>query len=350
MIDLSVLVPVFNERENLAPLFDELAAALAPLEGLSWEVVFVDDGSRDGSRDVLAALAARDPAHVRVVELARNYGQTAAIDAGLRRARGAVLVPIDADRQNDPADIPRLLAEVARGADCVSGWRRRRQDPLWSRRLPSWLANRLLARLTGVPIHDFGCTLKAYRREVLADVRLMGEMHRFVPAYAAWNGARVVELEVHHRARTWGRSKYGIWRTFKVVLDLMTVLFLQSGYAARPLHLFGGAGLALVALALALACVTLWQKGLYPLEDARHVFVHRNPITALAALLCVLGAGAVALGLLAELLARVYHATGGTTYRLAGGRNVEGLATPEEARALPPALAALAARPPTGPA
>lgn len=336
LLDVSVLVPVHDERENLPRLLEELLLAFDGLEGVRWEVVLVDDGSRDGSQEVLARMASARPDVVRVVELRRNYGQTAALDAALRHARGRVLVPMDADLQNDPRDIPRLLTEVARGADVVSGWRRRRRDPFLSRRLPSRLANLLIAALTKVPIHDFGCTLKAYRREVLEGVRLYGEMHRFIPAYALWRGARVVELEVNHRARTWGRSKYGITRTARVVLDLGTVLFLQTGYAARPIHLFGGVGLSMIATSLVLAGYVVYQK--YLLE----VWVHRNPLAALAAVILLLGAGAIALGLVAELLSRIYHATAGDPYTVAGGRNLPELPSPEEARALSPALMRLA--------
>lgn len=343
MRDVSVLVPVYDERDNLEPLHRELREVFArDLPQVSWEVVFVDDGSRDGSDQRLRALAEADPEHVRVLELRRNYGQTAATDAALQHATGHVLVPIDADGQNDPADIPRLLAELARGADVVSGWRRRRQDKLLSRRVPSWLANRLIAWATGVPIHDFGCTLKAYRRDVLAGVRLYGEMHRYIPAYARRNGARVVELEVNHRPRTRGKSKYGLGRTFKVLFDLLTVSFLLGGYVSRPGHVFGGLGLAALATSLGLTGVVVWQKLLYPVGDPRHVFVHRNPLATLATLVLILGAGSIALGLLGELLARIYHASAGPPYAIAGGRNLPALVTPEQGRALPESLAALA--------
>ena len=340
--DVSVLIPVHDERENLRPLYEQLDAALGGLTDLSWEVVFIDDGSSDGSGAVLTELAAAAPERVRVLVLRRNYGQTAALDAGFQHARGRILVPLDADLQNDPADIPALLGEIARGADLVSGWRRRRHDTFVTRRLPSWFANALIARVTGVQIHDFGCTLKAYRREVLEGVRLYGEMHRFIPVYAAWNGAKVVEREVHHRPRLWGRSKYGLQRTLKVVLDLLTVLFLQRGYAARPIHVFGTLGVGLVGLAVTLAVYALYQKSLFPVDDPRHIFVHRNPLATLATLVMILGVGGVALGLVAELLARIYHVTAaGAPYTLAGGRNVPELPTPEAERALSPALEAL---------
>jgi glycosyltransferase involved in cell wall biosynthesis len=341
-LDLSVLIPVHDEEGNLAPLVAELIATLDALPELTWEVILVDDGSRDGSPEVLAELARDHPLHVRTISLRRNYGQTAALDAGIRHARGRVLVPMDADGQNDPADIPRLLAEVARGADVVSGWRRRRHDAFLSRRVPSILANGLISRATGVRVHDFGCTLKAYRREYLEGVRLYGEMHRFLVAYAAWSGARVVELEVNHRPRERGRSKYGISRTPKVLLDLLTVLFLQTGYVSRPLHVFGGFGMLMVFTALALAGYVGWEKLQFPVGHPDHIFVHRNPLASLSAMIMILGAGAVALGLVAELLARVYHQSAGTPYQISGGRNLPSLQTPEEARALPPGIARLA--------
>lgn len=347
-IDVSVIIPVFNERENLAVLLEETRAALSTIEGLSSEVVFVDDGSTDGSRETLREAAARYPDLVRVVEFRRNYGQTAALDSGIRVAQGRVLVLMDADRQNDPADIPRLLAGIAEGADVVSGWRRRRHDPFLSRRLPSLVANRIITRLTRVPIHDFGCMLKAYRREVLAPVQLYGEMHRFLPAYAAWHGAKVVEVEVNHRPRVWGRSHYRVTRMVRVVLDLMTVLFLQGSYASKPLHVFGNAGVALILGSLFLAGFVLYEKTLFPVQDPRHIFVHRNPLASLSALTLILGLGAFALGLLAELITRVYHATADVPYTISGYRNVPGRPTPEETRGLSRALQGLA-RPSAGP-
>lgn len=344
-LDVSVVVPVYNEEGNVALLIDELVAAFATIPAVTWEVILVDDGSRDGSGAVLAEQARARPEHVRVVVLRRNYGQTAALDCGFRLARGQVIVPMDADRQNDPRDIPRLLGGIAEGADVVSGWRRDRKDPLISRKVPSAIANWLIARATGLALHDVGCTLKAYRREVLEDVRLFGEMHRFIPAHALWRGAKITELVVSHRARTWGSSKYGIVRTLKVVLDLMTVIFIQGRYSSKPLHVFGAGGLLLGAVSFGLAIWAVVQKLSFPVDDPRHVFIHRNPLALLAALTLVLGAGAVALGLIAEILVRIYYATGGSAYAMAGLRNVPGQPTPEEARALSPALVGLATRP-----
>ena len=225
-IDLSVLIPVYNEVDNVVPLHEELNQVLVA-SSLRYELIFVDDGSTDGTRAKLEAIQSADPEHVRVAFLRRNCGQTAALSAALDLARGAVLVPMDGDRQNDPADIPRLLARLDEGFDVVSGWRKNRQDTLLTRKIPSRIANRLVARLSGVTLHDFGCTLKAYRRSVLEGVRLYGEMHRFIPIFASWQGARVTELVVNHRPRTAGRTKYGLGRTFNVVLDLMLIRFFQ---------------------------------------------------------------------------------------------------------------------------
>ena len=240
-IDLSVLIPVFNEVDNVEPLHAELDAVLRP-RSLRYELIFVDDGSTDGTTAKLDAIQRRDPDHVRVMRLRRNCGQTAALSAALDQARGEILIPIDGDRQNDPADIPLLLEKIDEGYDVVSGWRKQRHDAFITRKIPSWLANRLVARLSGVPLHDFGCTLKAYRRRVLEGVRLYGEMHRFIPIFAAWQGGRVIELVVNHRPRTAGRTKYGLGRTFNVVLDLILIRFLQR-YSQRPLHFFGRFGL-----------------------------------------------------------------------------------------------------------
>ena len=340
-VDLSVIIPVYNERENLVPLVDEIRAAMERMPGVTVEVLMIDDGSSDGSGDTLRELAAAHPELVRVISLSRNYGQTAAIDAGIRHAAGRVLIPMDADRQNDPADIPRLLGEIARGADVASGWRKNRQDTFINRKLPSKIANWIIARLTGVKIHDFGCTLKAYRCEVLEGVRLYGEMHRFIPAYALWNGGKVVEVVVNHRARTWGKSKYGIKRTFRVIMDLMTVLFLQGRFASKPLHLFGRFAAYLFTLSFALVCVVGWQRYGNSPGDHWWSWVHANPLFTLAAIAGMVGLGAIALGLIAELLSRIYHVTAGAPYSIAGGRNVPGMNTPEEARALSPAVEAL---------
>ncbi|MGB1612956.1 MAG: glycosyltransferase family 2 protein, partial [Arenicellales bacterium] len=239
-MEISAVLPVYNEAENLAALYEDLITAL---EGTTkaFEIICVDDGSRDGSLDVLKELAAKDSRLV-VIEFRRNFGQTAALAAGLRFARGEVVVTLDADRQNDPEDIPALLAEIDRGMDLVCGWRHKRQDGLWLRLIPSRIANWLISTTTDVKLHDYGCTLKAMRKDVAKNLRLYGEMHRFIPAIASWYGVRMSEIKVRHHPRTAGVSKYGISRTFRVLLDLLTVKFLL-GYSARPIQFFGSIGM-----------------------------------------------------------------------------------------------------------
>ncbi|MGB7874425.1 MAG: glycosyltransferase family 2 protein, partial [Anaerolineales bacterium] len=244
MPNLSLIVPVYNEEKNLPLLVESIRKALDPLPYI-WEVVLVDDGSEDGSLQVLTQLAEEDSEHLRVVSFRRNFGQTAAIAAGLDKATGEIIVLLDADMQNDPADIPMLLEKLEEGYDLVSGWRKRRQDTYLTRTLPSNLANMLISRVTGVPLHDYGCTLKAYRREVLEGFRLYGEMHRFIPVFAYSVGAKITEVQVNHQPRKFGKTKYGLERTVKVILDLFTVKFLVS-YSSKPIYLFGGAGLALI--------------------------------------------------------------------------------------------------------
>src|SRR5215212_5724980 len=245
--DISVFLPVFNEEPNLLPLHAKLDESLKSL-GRSAEIVYVDDGSTDGSLNILREIADLDP-RVRVVALRRNYGQTAAMAAGIDAAKGKVLIPMDADLQNDPADITRLLQKLDEGYDVVSGWRKNRKDKMFTRKIPSMLANRLISWIGGVPLHDYGCSLKAYRRESLQDVRLYGETHRFIPIYAAWAGARVTEIPVEHHARTMGKSKYGLSRTLKVVFDLMTIKFMAS-YQTKPIYVFGSFGLIAFALSV----------------------------------------------------------------------------------------------------
>src|SRR2546430_1273892 len=243
--DLSVFLPVFDEEPNLRLLHEKLDKALQKL-GRTAEIIYVDDGSKDGSLAILRELAATDP-RVRVVSLKRNYGQTAAMAAGIDAARGRVLIPMDADLQNDPADIQRLLDKLDEGYDVVSGWRKNRKDKMVTRKIPSMIANKLISWIGGVPLHDYGCSLKAYRHESLQDVRLYGEMHRFIPIYASWVGARVSEIPVAHYPRTMGKSKYGLSRTLKVVFDLMTIKFLAS-YQTKPIYIFGTFGMIAIAL------------------------------------------------------------------------------------------------------
>jgi glycosyltransferase involved in cell wall biosynthesis len=300
-LDLSVLIPVYNEVQNVGPLHAELDATLRP-SGLRYEIIFVDDGSTDGSRAKLASIQESDPEHVRVAFLRHNAGQTAALSAGLDLARGNILVPMDGDGQNDPADIPKLLAKLDEGHDVVSGWRRERKDKFLTRRIPSLVANSLVARISGVALHDFGCTMKAYRRSVLEGVKLYGEMHRFIPIFASWQGARVVEAEVHHRPRTAGKTKYGLGRTFNVVLDLILIRFFQK-YAQRPIHLFGRIGLWSLLLSFLTFGLMLFFKYLYkPSKD----FV-TTPLPMLAVMFFLAGVQSILMGVLAEMVMRTYY-------------------------------------------
>jgi glycosyltransferase involved in cell wall biosynthesis len=316
-IDLSVLIPVYNEVQNVEPLHDELRQVLGSLS-LRYELIFVDDGSSDGTREKLARIQGRDPEHVRVAFLRRNCGQTAALSAALDLARGDILIPMDGDLQNDPADIPRLLQKLDEGFDVVSGWRKARQDAFVTRKIPSWVANRIVARLSKVPLHDFGCTMKAYRRRVLEGVRLYGEMHRFIPVFATWQGARVAELEVHHRARTAGRTKYGLGRTFNVVLDLILIIFYQR-YAQRPIHLFGRIGLWSIALSFLMFAGMLYFKYLHdPLTGLGSKSFIETPLPLLVVFFFMMGVQSILLGVLAEMVMRTYYESQSKTTYLMG--------------------------------
>ncbi|ACD96467.1 glycosyltransferase family 2 protein [Trichlorobacter lovleyi] len=301
-MDLSIVVPIYFEEDNIRPLYDAITAALAPT-GLQYEVICVDDGSGDNSFTLLKELAATDQ-RLRVIRFRRNFGQTAAMAAGFEAARGAVIVPMDGDLQNDPADIPLLLEKIKEGYDVVSGWRKDRQDTFINRKLPSMIANGLISRLTDVHLHDYGCTLKAYRREVLDGIGLYGEMHRFVPALASRIGARVTELPVRHHPRLYGTSKYGISRTVRVVLDLLTVKFLLS-YATKPIQLFGKWGI----YSMLLACVT--GGAMVYMKLFANTSMNRNPLLILTAFLMFMGIQFITLGLLGELNARTYYESQG---------------------------------------
>lgn len=296
--EVSVFLPVYNEEPNLLPLHSKLDEALKQL-GRAAEIIYVDDGSTDGSLKVLQDIARVDD-RVRVVALRRNYGQTAAMAAGIDAARGKVLIPMDADLQNDPADIVRLLEKLDEGYDVVSGWRKNRQDKLITRKIPSMMANKLISWIGGVPLHDYGCSLKAYRREALQDVRLYGEMHRFIPIYASWAGARVSEIPVEHHARTMGKSKYGLSRTLKVVFDLMTIKFMAS-YQTKPIYVFGSFGMLAFLISLLAGLYAVFLK-LFHRAD----FV-QTPLPILAVVMFAVGIQFVLMGLLAEMLVRTYH-------------------------------------------
>jgi glycosyltransferase involved in cell wall biosynthesis len=297
-MELSIVIPVYNEEENVEPLIQEIKAALWPL-GVRYEIIAVDDGSQDSTFPTLAQLYQNEP-HLRVLKLKRNFGQTAALTAGLAYANGEVVVMMDGDGQNDPADIPALLVELDRGNDLVSGWRYSREDALLSRRLPSMIANRLISWTTQVKLHDYGCTLKAMRKDVAKDLKLYGEMHRFIPAIAYERGARIAEIKVKHRVRAHGKSKYGIGRTLRVILDLLTVKFLVS-YSTRPAHVFGPVGIASVVVGFLLAAYLTIQKLVYQAE------IGGRPLLLLAILLIFIGFQFVTMGLLGEMLARTYH-------------------------------------------
>ncbi len=295
--ELSLFLPVLDEEENLRPMHAKIQAALDTL-GKSAEVIFVDDGSTDKSLEILKEIAGKDD-RVRVISLRRNYGQTAAMSAGIDAAKGEILIPMDADLQNDPADIKRLLDKLDEGYDVVSGWRKNRQDKLISRKIPSQIANRIISWIGGVPLHDYGCSLKAYRRDVIQDVKLYGEMHRFIPIYASWAGARVTEIPVDHHARTMGKSKYGISRTVKVVFDLMTIKFMAS-YGTKPIYVFGTFGVIAFLLSM---IAGVWAVVL-KLYGTSFIL---TPLPVIAIVMLAISMQFFLMGLLAELLVRTYH-------------------------------------------
>jgi glycosyltransferase involved in cell wall biosynthesis len=306
---LSVTIPVYNERDNLRPLYDLMTAVLRQLQR-PWEIIFVDDGSTDGSRAVLDELAAHDPS-VKVLHFRRNFGQTAAMMAGVDFARGDIIIPLDGDLQNDPHDIPRLLAKLDEGYDVVSGWRKARQDAVLLRNFPSRLANQLISAISGVHLHDYGCSLKAYRKDVIKGVRLYGEMHRFIPIFATWQGARVTEIPVTHHARIHGESKYGLERVLKVVLDLIVVKFLHR-YAMKPMHIFGGFGLLSLLISVLSGSIAIYWR----ITGAAHLT--RTPLPLLSVMSFITGVMCILMGLLAELITRTYHESQGKTVYLVG--------------------------------
>jgi glycosyltransferase involved in cell wall biosynthesis len=317
---ISITVPVFNERENLPLLREALARVLERL-GRPWEVILVNDGSSDGSDAVLDEIAAAD-SRFKVVHFRRNCGQTAAMMAGIDYASGDVIIPIDADLQNDPEDIPRLLEKLDEGYDVCSGWRRDRQDAALRRNLPSRMANWLISRVSGVRLHDYGCSLKAYKREVIKDVKLYGEMHRFVPIYASWHGAKVTEIPVLHHARKFGSSKYGLERIGKVVLDLIVVSFLDR-YAKKPIYVFGGIGALCVVLGFVAGIVAIGLKLAYGTS-----FV-QTPLPLMVVMLTIMGVMCVLMGLLAEIVTRTwYESQAKSIYIVRGTRNLPGPGAP----------------------
>ncbi len=301
---LSVVVPVYNEYENIPLLYDAVYDALKDLNK-DWELILVNDGSKDNSMEALKEAAEKDPLHVKVIGLRRNFGQTAAIAAGVDHASGEIIVLMDADLQNDPSDIPAMLAKLDEGYDLVSGWRKDRKDP-FLRSFISRIANRIICRVTGVNLHDYGCTLKAYRREVITGFRLYGEMHRFIPAFANNFGARIVEMPVKHHPRVLGKSKYGFERIVKVILDLITVKFLSS-YEDKPIYLFGGAGMLLSGISFLVLLFLAIRRIFWG------VSVMASPLFMMAIMVFILGFLSILMGLIAELLVRTYHESQGKT-------------------------------------
>jgi glycosyltransferase involved in cell wall biosynthesis len=299
---LSVIVPVFNEAESLPKLLEALTAVLTGLP-YAYEIILVNDGSTDSSLSVMRSFGATHP-EVKVVDFRRNYGQTAALMAGIDHATNDVVVMIDADLQNDPTDIPRLLAKLDEGYDVVSGWRKDRKDAQIRRNWISRVANKLISRVSGVKLNDYGCTLKAYRRSVVSDIRLYGEMHRFIPIYAQWQGARITELSVSHHARKFGESKYGLERVFKVVLDLLVVVFLRN-FFAKPIYLFGGCGIAAIILSFITIGLALAMRIFF------HVSLILTPLPLLSALLFLVGMMSILMGLVAEMMVRTYYESQG---------------------------------------
>lgn len=297
-LDLSIVIPVFNEESNLEPLYREIRGVLSGL-GLSYEILAVDDGSTDRSFETLQEIQKTEP-RLRIIRFRRNFGQTAALSAGFKYARGRVIIPMDADGQNDPADIPQLLKKLQEGYDIVSGWRKERKDNTVTRTLPSRIANWLIGRITGVRLHDYGCTLKAYRAESLKSIRLYGEMHRFIPALARWGGEKVAEIIVNHRPRLHGKTKYGLNRIFKVLLDLITIKFLAS-FSTKPIYVFGGLGMVCLLGSIVSGSVVLYMK------LAQQYSMNRNPLLIVSLILMTTAIQFVLMGLLAEILVRTYH-------------------------------------------
>ena len=296
---VSIIVPVYNEEESLDLLYEAVEKSVKTLKQ-PWELILVDDGSKDSSPEKIKCIVNQHPDHVSAVILRRNFGQTAAIAAGIDQSVGEIIVLLDADLQNDPADIPLLVEKLSEGYDLVSGWRFHRKDKFLTRTLPSRLANGLISAVTGVKLHDYGCTLKAYKREVLTGFRLYGEMHRFIPVYANSVGAKITEIKVHHHERKYGKAKYGLERTFKVVLDLFTVKFLTS-YSSKPIYLFGGAGIGLIAVSF----FTLLYLGIRRIVEKISPF--SSPLFIIAVMVAIMGFQSILMGLIAELLARTYH-------------------------------------------
>ncbi len=296
--DVSIFIPVYNEEDNIILLQDKISAALND-QGFTYEVIYVDDGSKDASYSILKQIASKNY-NIKVIKFRRNFGQTAAMSAGIDAAEGKVLIPMDSDLQNDPSDVPNLLNKINEGYDVVSGWRKNRKDTFIDRKLPSMLANKLISWLSGVNLHDYGCTLKAYRAEVLKDIRLYGELHRFIPICASWVGAKVTEIPVKHHERQFGKSKYGINRTFKVILDLILMKFLTD-YVTKPIYFFGG--ISFMSMALAITSF-IWAL---TLKLANNVDLDATPLPILGAMFFTVAIQIFMMGILADLIMRTYY-------------------------------------------
>lgn len=297
---VSVTIPVFNEEKNINSLYEKLINVL-DLMSCNYEIIFVNDGSKDASPDVLNALAENDT-KVKVIHFTRNFGQTAAMMAGFDHATGDIIIPMDADLQNDPEDIPRLVAKLSQGFDLCSGWRKDRKDSTVRKVLVSRIANKLVSKISGVRLKDYGCTLKAYRKKVIKGVRLYGEMHRFIPIYASWEGAKITELPVKHHPRVHGKSSYGLERTFKVLLDLIVITFLDN-YAQKPIYVFGGAGVVCFMASIGTLAYATWLKVIKGISYILTPLPVLASMTMLASFMCVL------MGLLAEMIMRTYYET-----------------------------------------
>ncbi len=295
--NISIIIPIFNEESNIDELYKEIKQVIER-EKLTYEIIFVNDGSLDKSLDMLKHISSNDGS-VKVISFSRNFGQTAALVCGIDFAEGEIVLFMDGDLQNDPNDIPKLLLKINEGFDVVSGWRKDRKDAFFNRRLPSILANKLISIIGGVHLNDYGCTLKAYRASVLKDIKLYGEMHRFIPIYASWVGARIAEIPVNHRPRIHGKSKYNIWRTLKVILDLITIKFLAS-YGSKPIYIFGGIGLISFLLSFMSTAMLIYNKVI------KGISMIQSPLLIISAVLLMVGVQFILMGLLAEMQIRTY--------------------------------------------
>lgn len=300
--ELSIVIPVFNEEKNLLELHRQLVNVLDKITS-SYEIIFIDDGSKDNSPVILRKIHENN-SKVKVIYFRRNFGQTSAMAAGFNTAKGKIIISLDADLQNDPVDIPKLLSKMREGFDVVSGWRRNRKDKFFTKKLPSFFANKLISKITGVHLHDYGCTLKAYRKDVLENVNLYGEAHRFIPALASWMGIKVAEITVNHRKREYGKTNYGLLRTFHVILDLINVKFLLS-YKTRPIQIFGGIGLFSIFLSFILGAIVIFLKIIQSFD------ISGNPLFLLASIFFLIGIQFIVLGLLGEITIRTYHESQG---------------------------------------